>query len=116
MRTFINPRIGIFLNTDEVSSEIYKETYLVFQRPPLATLLVKSRSTFAEINSRKFLWKKFPRVRDYSILESCGSCLPTPFLVMNHFEKVMKSMNFPPSKMHINKNFLYTFERIPYDL
>lgn len=63
MRTFINPRIGIFLNTDEVSSEIYKETYLVFQRPPLATLLVKSRSAFAEINSRKFLWKKFPRVR-----------------------------------------------------
>lgn len=79
MRTFVNPRIGIFLNTDEISSEIYKETYLVFQWPPLATLLIKSHSTFAEIYSRKFLWKKFPRVWDYSILESCGSCLPTPF-------------------------------------
>lgn len=68
--------------------------------------LVKSHRTFSEIYHRKILWKKFPRVRDYSILESCGSYLPTPFF--SHEPLCEDEIYEPPapSKMHIKQKLL----------
>lgn len=85
----------------------YKETWReIWCSSVLHQPLVKSHSTFSEIYHRKIVWKKFPRVRDYSILESCGSYLPAPFF--SHEPLWEDEIYEPPapSKMHSKQKLL----------
>lgn len=55
------------------------------------------------------------KIPESGIIQIWKAVVPTSshpfFRVTNHFEKVMKSMNLPPSKMLPNKNFLNTFAK-----
>lgn len=64
------------------------------------TLPVKSHHTLSEIYHRKTLWKKFQTLVLFSPGKLWFLTPPAPFFfrVMNHFERLTKTMKFPPEK------------------